>query len=313
MTRIAAGGGALGLALILVFSLHAQERGKPDPDSDAPVVYPSLVVDAEVIRASPSSEKCFKCHGSEPESVEWAASGHAHNLAALRAAVNGADSCLGCHSSGYRAAAPSGWGRQRPAATVTLETAINEVACSSCHSHAYEDTPDYLIRPVADTCITCHKMDCGCAGKGIIHQSQAEMFLGVLGNGVTDTPSKHADDMDGDCAVCHMYRPDDTEGIALEEGGHTFKATMASCVPCHEDAAERTSASKAEIETLLARAERLLAAAASESDTGTTYDSARTNIDMVKADAGHGFHNPTYAILLIERAIEYLGADGADE
>ncbi len=86
----------------------AQERGKPDPDSDARVVYPSLRVDPEAIRNSPSSEKCFKCHGSEVESIEWALSGHAHNLEALRAATNGADSCLGCHSSGYRTASPAG-------------------------------------------------------------------------------------------------------------------------------------------------------------------------------------------------------------
>ena len=309
MARIATIGSVICLGLVLGLVLHAQERGKPDPDSDAPVVYPSLVVDAEVIRASPASEKCFKCHGAEAESAEWALSGHAHNLAALRAAVNGASSCLGCHSSGYRAATPSGWGRQRPAAVVTLDNAINEVACSSCHSHAYEDTEDYLIRPVADTCITCHKMDCGCAGKGIIHQSQSEMFLGVLGNGVADTPSLHAEKMDGNCAVCHMYRPDGSEGVALEEGGHTFKATMASCLPCHEDSVERRATATADTQELLSQAEALLA----DAEAGARYDSAKTNIDMVIADAGVGFHNPTYARLLLERAIEYLRADGAGE
>ncbi len=299
-------GGACALVLTLALALHAQERGKPDPDGDLPVVYPSLSVDPEAIRESPASEKCFKCHGTEIESVEWARSGHARNLHALRAAPNRADSCLGCHSSGYRPPAASAWGRQPRSVTITLDSAINEVACSSCHSHADEDTPDYLVLPPAQTCTGCHKMDCGCAGKGIIHQSQSELFFGRLGRGVQDAPSKHAEEMERACAVCHMYRPDGTDGVALDEGGHTFKATMDSCMPCHDDAAERQDAARAGIEELLAQAEAALAAAPAESMSPQTYEHAKTNIDMVKADAGHGFHNPTYARSLLERALEYL-------
>ncbi|MEO2005316.1 MAG: cytochrome c3 family protein [Candidatus Poribacteria bacterium] len=304
MYRLLAIVGSTVLVVTLALAAVAQERGKPDRDSDARVVYPSLSVDAEAIRSSPASEKCFKCHGAEAESIEWALSGHAHNLEALRAATNGADSCLGCHSSGFRPTSPAGWGLQRSTVTVTLATAINEVACSSCHSHAYEDNEDYLIRPAAMTCVGCHKMDCGCAGKGIIHQSQSEMFTGTLGRGVLETPSKHAEKMNGDCAVCHMYRPPDSEGIALESGGHTFKATMESCVPCHDDAQERRDNAAAEIGALLAEAEDALAENVSKLQ-GHIFDSAKNNIDMVKADAGIGFHNPTYARLLLERAIEY--------
>jgi len=306
-TRWVALMGACALVLTLGLALHAQERGKPDPDSDLPIVYPSLSVDPDAIRESSASEKCFKCHGTEIESVEWSHSGHSHNLEALRAATNGADSCLGCHSSGYRPSATTAWGQQPRAAKVTLANAINEVACSSCHSHADEDKPDYLIRTPAQTCVSCHKMDCGCAGKGIVHQSQSEMFLGILGRGVRDTPSKHAEEMERACAVCHMYRPDGSDGVALEAGGHTFKATMQSCVPCHDDAVERTDAVKAEIQALLASAEAALAAAPVASMSPQTYEHAKTNIDMVKADAGHGFHNPTYARMLLERALEYLG------
>jgi hypothetical protein len=312
-TRYIAIGGVCALVLTLGFALHAQERGKPDPDADLPIVYPSLSVDSETIRDSAASEKCFKCHGTEAESVEWARSGHAHNLEALRAAGNSHDSCLGCHSSGYRPPAPTAWGRQTRSVTVTLASAINEVACSSCHSHANKDQPGYLIRTPAETCGSCHKMDCGCAGKGIIHQSQSEMFFGILGRGVADAPSKHAEEMERACAVCHMYRPDGSDGVALEAGGHTFKATMESCVPCHDDAVERADASRIEIEALLATAEAALAAAPVASMSPQTYEHAKTNIDMVKADAGHGFHNPTYARLLLERTLEYLDVDESSD
>jgi predicted CXXCH cytochrome family protein len=282
--------------------------GEPAPGEDGAIlVLPSLGADPEVLKTHPLAEKCFKCHGTEVASREWAESGHAHNLATLRKSPNAADSCLSCHSSGYRPQPTLAWGIRQPRPYATLRTAINEVACSSCHAHTAPKERQYLVLPAKDLCVTCHKMDCGCAGKGIIHQSQSEMFQGVKAAGVPDTPSKHTETMDGDCAVCHMYRPPDSDGVVLRSGGHTFRATWDSCTPCHEDAQERVAANTASIQELLQRVEAALGAVDASRREEPAYQGAKLNYDMVRGDSGVGLHNPTYAKALLRQSLVFLG------
>ena len=274
--------------------------------SDATVVItPSLGADPEVLKDHPLSEKCFKCHGSEVASQEWAKSGHSYNLVALRQSPLAADSCLSCHSSGYRALAPNEWGIADSGPRATLETAINEVACSSCHTHASK-RKNYLTTSVSQLCGSCHRMDCGCSGKGIVHQSQTELFAGVKGNGVPPMPSMHSKEMKGDCTVCHMYRPADSEKTVLETGGHTFKATMESCLPCHGQPDALLKGRKAEVERIRDRVADALGTAESRGVPKADIALADTNYQMVLKDSGSGYHNPTYAVALLERSLRYL-------
>lgn len=300
------------LTLVLLagwaFVLAAENSTPSPPSGDLPsgIITPSLGADPEALKTNPIAEKCFKCHGTDIASYEWALSGHSHNLASLRKAPNARDSCLGCHSSGYNPKFKNQWTLPPEAQKPTLHTAVNEVACASCHSHGSKE-PHYVLVPVAELCGSCHKMDCGCAGAGIIHQSQTEMFLGKGGKGVPLTPSKHAEEMKGNCAVCHMYRPKGMENVALKSGGHTFKATLESCVPCHEDAEARYAKNKAEMTELYERVHDALEHADPSVVGSEVYKAAKLNYDMVHGDGGFGLHNPTYARALLEQSLIYLG------
>lgn len=298
-------GGVSGAILLGVWA--GVRAGESGGNNGSVVVPPSLGADPEALKDHPLAEKCFKCHGSEIAAREWAKSGHAHNLATLRQSPFAVDSCLSCHSSGYRPPPPNEWGVVETGPRATLETAINEVACSSCHTHASK-REHYLIVPVAQLCSSCHRMDCGCAGKNVVHQSQSELFAGVKGNGVPPMPSKHYKEMKGDCSVCHMYRPPDSKDTVLEMGGHTFKATMESCLPCHGQPEALLKARKAEVETVMARVAAALQTAASRGIPQADISRAEHNYQMVLKDSGYGHHNPTYAIALLERSLRYLQA-----
>ncbi|GIX07713.1 MAG: hypothetical protein KatS3mg115_2116 [Candidatus Poribacteria bacterium] len=188
------------------------------------------------------------------------------------------------------------------------------MACSSCHSHAREDVEAYLLLPKNELCISCHKMDCGCAGKGVIHQSQAEMFRGVEGRGALGIPSKHFGQMQGSCTPCHMYRPPEAGEAVLTEGGHTFDAPVSACLPCHQGGAEALVAQRrSEVESLLAQVEEALGAVPSELQGSPLYQDAKHNLDMVHGDGGWGLHNPTYAKALLEAALEMLQALPTEE
>jgi predicted CXXCH cytochrome family protein len=299
--------GGVGAAILLFvwMGVRADDSAGNDAADATVVITPSLGADPEVLKNHPLAEKCFKCHGSEVASQEWAKSGHAHNLTVLRQSPLAADSCLGCHSSGYKPPAPNEWGIADSGPRATLETAINEVACSSCHTHASK-RKNYLTMPVSQLCGSCHRMDCGCSGKGIVHQSQSELFAGVKGNGVPPMPSAHSKEMKGDCTVCHMYRPADSKKTVLETGGHTFKATMESCLPCHGQPGALVKGRKAEVDRIKVRVAEALETAESRGVPKSDIALADTNYQVVLKDSGFGYHNPTYAVALLQRSLRYL-------
>lgn len=111
-----------------------------------------------VAQENPLQEKCYKCHEKSVEYKEWNTSEHAKALTTLKKSSDAQSSCLRCHSSGYTVNAPV-WGSRR-STRVTLETAQNAVACSSCHRHGTQNEHN-LIKSPKKVCSSCHKMDCG--------------------------------------------------------------------------------------------------------------------------------------------------------
>ena len=250
---------------------------------------------------NPLTEKCYKCHDKEPEYKEWKVSGHAKTLATLRKAELAQDSCLRCHSSSIPSDVPL-WGKDWRS-RATLKTAQNNVGCSSCHRHGSK-RKHYLTRSVKKLCVTCHQMDCGCAGGGIIHQSQAEMFAGKGGNGVKRMPSPHIKEMPMRCVACHMEKETSVEKV-VARGGHTFVASMESCQRCHlgeDDISIRVSALVSEVNSLLQQVERMLEDTSAQKDS-QVYKDAKLNYDMVKGDSGYGFHNFAYAKALLKYSL----------
>ena len=255
---------------------------------------------------TPFAEGCNKCHGDEASYKEWTQAGHSHALVnLLEGPYEVQTSCLSCHSSGYTTFAEQGI----PGHPYNEKTAVNAVACSSCHSHASKEE-HLLVMPAKKLCVTCHKMDCGCAGAGIVHQSQAEMFLGREGAGVKRMPSPHVRAMKKRCVHCHMAKNDpkkDDKEPVVKHGGHTFKADFSTCssAGCHDsadnDMAVKLPLYRAEIEAKMKEVKAMLDNATDK--TSQTYKDAKLNYDMVKGDSGYGLHNIPYARALLEHSL----------
>ena len=255
---------------------------------------------------TPFAEGCNKCHGDEDAYKEWTQAGHSHALVnLLEGPYEVKTSCLSCHSSGYTTFAERGI----PGHPYNEKTAVNAVACSSCHSHASKEE-HLLVVPAKKLCISCHKMDCGCAGAGIVHQSQAEMFLGREGAGVKRMPSPHVRAMKKRCVHCHMakneQKKDDPETV-VKHGGHTFKADFSTCssAGCHDSADNDMTVKlpqyRAEIEAKMKEVKTMLDNV--EDKTSQAYIDAKLNYDMVKGDSGYGLHNIPYARALLEHSL----------
>ena len=161
------------------------------------------------------------------------------------------------------------------------------------------------MQPAKKLCVTCHKMDCGCAGAGIVHQSQSEMFLGREGAGVKRMPSPHVRAMKKRCVHCHMAK-EDPEAIA-KHGGHTFIADFSLCstAGCHDSADNNMETKlpqyRAEIEVKMQAVKAMLDAAPDK--TSQDYLDAKLNYDMVKGDSGYGLHNIPYANALLDYSL----------
>lgn len=250
---------------------------------------------------TPFAEGCNKCHGSEPAYQEWQHAGHSHALVNLiEGPYEVQTSCLSCHSAGYEVFSE----RDYPGHTYNIETAVNAVSCSTCHSHTSK-SEHLLVQPAKKLCVSCHKMDCGCAGAGIVHQSQSEMFLGREGAGVKRMPSPHVRVMKKRCVHCHMAK-EAPEAIA-KHGGHTFIADLSLCgtAGCH-DSADNSMETKlpryrAEIEAKMRAVKAMLDAAPDK--TSQDYLDAKLNYDMVKGDSGYGLHNIPYANALLDYSL----------
>jgi hypothetical protein len=142
-------------------------------------------------------------------------------------------------------------------------------------------------------------MDCGCAGAGVIHQSQSEMFLGRDGAGIQRKPSPHIKVMKKRCVHCHMAK--EAPETVAQHGGHTFKATFAVCANCHEDIETELKGYRKEIEAKMQAVKAMLDNAPNpESD---AYKAAKLNYDMVKGDGGYGLHNIPYARALLDYSL----------
>ena len=250
---------------------------------------------------TPFAEGCEKCHGQEPAYQEWQQAGHFHALVNL---IEGPyelqTSCLSCHSAGYEVFDE----RVYPGHTYNVATAVNAVSCSSCHSHTSK-SEHLLVKPAKHLCVSCHKMDCGCAGAGIIHQSQSEMFLGREGAGVKRMPSPHVRAMKKRCVHCHMAKEDPE--VVAQHGGHTFIADFSTCSAsgCHDSADNDMTVKlpqyRAEIEAKMQAVKAMLDA--SPNRTSQAYLDAKLNYDMVKGDSGYGLHNMPYANALLDYSL----------
>lgn len=277
----------VAVGLISFNSLQAGEAGHSTPTHGG----------VDTHEDSPFREKCYTCHGSEAAYAEWKMAGHAKALINLDHGDHPVRvSCLSCHSAGYEIHSRIGRSKGHP---YNLETAVNAVSCSSCHLHS-SNRDHLLVKSTRKLCVSCHKMDCGCAGDGIIHKSQTEMFLGRDGKGVRRKPSPHVRVMKKRCVHCHMAKKESKDEIA-QRGGHTFIADFSICGDCHDDMEARLKRYREEIGGKMDAVKAMLDGAADPNS--EAYKAAKWNYDMVKGDSGYGLHNIPYARMLLDYSL----------
>ena len=246
---------------------------------------------------SPFREKCYTCHGNEAAYAEWKTAGHAKALINLDHGDHPARvSCLSCHSAGYEIHSRIGRSKDHP---YNLKNAVNAVSCSSCHLHS-STREHLLVKSPRKLCVSCHKMDCGCAGEGIIHKSQTEMFLGRDGKGVRRKPSPHVRAMKKRCIHCHMAKKESKDEVA-KRGGHTFIADFSICADCHDDMEARLKRYREEIGGKMKAVKAMLDHATDPHS--EAFKAAKWNYDMVKGDSGYGLHNIPYARMLLDYSL----------
>jgi hypothetical protein len=256
---------------------------------------------------------CLACHGPArvpPSSARWA--------------VLRADVCATCHD------APPRYGHAAAFATTAMSRAdrdprTREGDCARCHT-AWGARGDATRRPPHEVgaiglgCTACHDVHgkgpllpssdscigCHSPGTGALPEaSAAAIWAGRGGLDVKtglplEGPAPHAGDPRG-CLRCHDSGPE-----GLERGkSHAFRATLASCTPCHAEPprrrpelAERARALVDEFLPPARRGEPPHAEPSARKLPGTTARALR-NALLVLEDPAADVHNPKYAERLL--------------
>jgi hypothetical protein len=81
---------------------------------------------------------------------------------------------------------------------------------------------------------------------------------------------------------------------------------MEGCGRCHGNAYLLHQGKSRQVEALKKQVAAALEKAREENVSQTAYQNADRNYQMVLKDSGVGYHNPSYAIALLKRSLEYL-------
>jgi len=278
-------------------------------------------VAAEVRLDSAACGACHEsCHGlcgenHHPQFEQWSTSAHSRSLYDLWWTPGAADYCLACHSTDYRLAAPG----QEP----SLWTAQFNIECAACHRAHGSPYVGQLRQPPYLLCADCHRMGELSPGDPP-DQPQAEMLHGTGGFRLDGTPqqgpySMHWWGIADECKACHVYMQPYGGPHQPVDSGHTFRANLRSCMPCHTEqtASLLVRELEYEISTRLGEIAHYftpgdplyLDPATLPIEELPRYLVARFNYEMVREDRSYGTHNPPYARTLLAQTESFLGIE----
>lgn len=270
-----------------------------------------------------------KPHGHHQQFKDWNTSAHSRSMAPEVRAIFRVDVCLTCHSADNIF--------NTDLITLldikyTLENATNPVTCVSCHSphtlglRISKGTEAGTEADQITVCAQCHTG----AGKPeeVVkeewHHTQAELFSGSVhyASGVT-------------CVSCHMAL-DTKSAVAYDLRNHTmivksyetYEYSCGQAVGCHKEqleklpewAEQRIEEIQTTVVGIIEKAEGAVASAeaaitiANETagvdktaieNAAKVLLNAKSYLRFVEADASMGFHNPTYALSLLNTALAY--------
>lgn len=305
-----------------------------------PISFATRVVDGESLAA------CAQCHQTVID--EWAGGGHAMAIEHAGGTVEdftaefGRTSCWSCHSSeGFISTYDADW------AGMAVPAEISQVGCVTCHDpHSngagqlrdgalgavtvvYDASAalSYENRGGSQVCVQCHharrdvanvegQIADGSSHFGPHESPQMDMYLGSGSYEIAgyeyerDHYHQTSGMMNNACVYCHMATTGEGDHA---HRGHSFAPSTAPCAACH--GATNTfdvEGLQTEVEGLMAD---LIATLGVPADSigfaGVTTPEQRQAAyayAFVQADGSRGVHNPTYAVSLLENAIEYLNS-----
>jgi predicted CXXCH cytochrome family protein len=269
-----------------------------------------------------NSSMCGACHQSchglcgedhHPQYEQWSTSKHAAALADMQWEPDAEDDCLQCHSTDYRLA-PEG---QAP----SLFEALFGIECVACHDPHGSPNMGQLRLPPWQLCADCHTMQ-GVVPDAVPEQPQTEMLHGfggfALDGSLMNGPyTEHWWGIPDECAVCHVHSEPYGGPDQPVDSGHTFKANMRACEPCHSEQTATLLVAMAheEFEARLATIARYYDPAdALYIDPATLspeefdqYLNATFNYQFVLNDKSYGSHNSAYTRALLSETESFLG------
>jgi hypothetical protein len=206
--------------------------------------------------------------------------------------------------------------------------------CYSCHverTERYEDTVfihDVHVAKHGVYCLQCHteirhgqiqmakSLEIQCESCHVkLHGLQKEMYMGVSGKGVHDTPSRMFA-AQVSCDGCHTHVVSNGELGSLAIGEKSLEAERKSCVVCHGEGYDTMldewltaiHDAVATFKTKLEAAEAVLKRHRDEGrelgEAETLMADARYNFEMV--NFGKGAHNVEYAVNLLKAAADQI-------
>jgi hypothetical protein len=235
---------------------------------------------------------CATCHDAPPRYGHVAAFATTTMARADRDPRTREGECARCHTA---------WGARGDASRrPPLEVGAIGLGCTSCHD-VHGEAP---LRPTADVCVGCHS-----PGEGALPQASAAAIwagrggIDVKTGAPLEGPAPHAGVARG-CLGCHDSGPNE-----LERGkSHAFRATVASCTPCHANEPKRrpelAERARALVDELAPRAPRSVPPHAEPISKRLSDPKARAlrNALLVLEDPAADVHNPAYAERLLREA-----------
>jgi len=202
------------------------------------------------------------------------------------------------------------WNGKSPYFVHSVHVTANGIDCFRCHEPVSHGGFG-MARTLSVECRSCHTRR---------HSPEKELYMGVGGRGVPDTPSRMFAAQVA-CDGCHGTRMPEGRGGGGEQEDLIVTAKR-SCVICHgegydgmlDDWMRELPQAAAETARVVEQAERARAGGRVRKDLEHLIEDARANVDLVLR--GRAVHNVDYALKLLAGAwdgVEMALKEGAGE